>query len=388
MKHLIVASALAAPFLVSGLAGAQSARPDPYLNDAETEFSIVNTYDTKDGLQFNPGYALRIKYVLYATAKVQQGSTLKLTVKQGSKDLGSAICAVPHVQTPYVSDTCYDKDQKIKAVGDIDVGVELIDGATDKATPLRSYKLKVMTATQIRGNLVPAASQQYVSWHGRALENFLVMDGQKSVSLWLRHAPNQNDSSFSMLDAALFCSVDGKLLEMPRDWQGSSSRRGMTEQVVARTAQVGQAMQNEYRKTTGRLLMLPITWGDNPLGGYLKLEDNPGKWECKFKLKGKLTRTLRFTVADGKIAPHPEQKAGLNTPDNFALVDMDIPADAAIDEVLAPDEVQHGAFFGRPWATPEGKAMAAKVPKKGVAHYPQPKNLDFGKPVKKWEFKK
>jgi hypothetical protein len=32
--------------------------------------------------------------------------------------------------------------------------------------------------------------------------------------------------------------------------------------------------------------------------------------------------------------------------------------------------------------------MAAAVSAKGTPHYPQPKKLDFGQPVKKWEFAK
>lgn len=385
-----IAAIAFAVWLLVGARAAGADAPPLWLSDSETMFSIVNTYDTKDGVQFNPGWALRIKYVLRGSAKRQPGSTLKLTVKQGGKAKGELICAVPDVQTDYAADTCYEAKQKLQLTGDLDVDAVYVDGASDAATPLRSYKLKVMTATQVRGNLVPAASQQYVSWHGRTLENFLVPGQQNRLHLWVRYAAPYETGAPSELDTAMFCSVDGKLLDAvtySRPMHGDGS---LDEQTVTRSFAEGTSSKNAYNKFGGAIIRMPLTYGpeDKRFKGLWVLDDHPGKWECKWKHKGKALRVFRFTVADGKVQPHPEQKAGLNLPEGAVLLETEIPADSVLDDVVAADEIVKGSFFGRAWATPEGKAMAAAVKAKGTVHFPQPKALDFGKPIKKWAFGK
>lgn len=389
MRALIGIAALAAVQL-TGTPAAHADAPKLWLSDSETSFSIVNTYDTKNGVQFNPGWALRISYVLRGSEKRQPGSTLKLTVKQGGKVKGELVCAVPNVETPYAEDTCYEAKQALQLTGDLDVDVAYVDGASDAATPLRSYKLKVLTATQLRGNLVPAASQQYVSWQGRGLENFLVPGQQNRLHLWVRYAPPYETGAPSLLDTAMFCKVDGKQLppvthDRPMHGDGS-----LPEQTVARIAQTGTSTTNEYSRYGGQIIRMPLTWGDENerFTGLWSLDDNPGKWECTWKHKGKALRVFRFAVAGGKVQPHPEQAAGLHLPDGVVLVETEIPADSVLDDAVAADEIVKGSFFGRPWATPEGKAMAAAVKAKGKPHFPQPKALDFGKPIKAWTFGK
>ncbi len=369
---------------------AHAERPPLWLDEAETDFRIQNTYDTKDGVQFNPGWALKVRYVLRGTEQRQPGSMLRFTVKQG-KTKSELLCAIPAVQTDYASDVCYDTAQRLKLVGTVTVDAAYVDGATDAVTPLRSYQLLIKTATQIRGNLAPAASQQYVSWHGRLLENFLVLGSQHRLELWVRYATPYETGIPSELDTALFCSVDGTLLPPPTfDWLSTSRARSLEEQVIARTAEVAKASQNQYRKVSGHVWRLPITWGpeDQRFPGMWVLDDHPGQWACTWKHKGKPLRVFRFQVAGGQVVPHAEQAAGLNLVDGMTLVDMTIPPDSLLDDAVVPDELKTGSFFGRPWATAEGKAMAAAVKAKGTAHYPQPKQLDFGKPIKKWAFAK
>jgi hypothetical protein len=389
VKYPIIPALLAATVSLLAASDAEAA-PPLWFDDSDTAFSIVNTYDTKDGVQFNPGWALRIQYVLRGEQKRQPGSTIKLTIKQGGKVKGELICAVPDVMTDYAGDTCYEAKQKLQLTGEIDIDAVYIDGASDAATPLRSYKLKVMTATQVRGNLAPGASTQYVSWHGRTLENFLVPGQQNRLHLWVRYAAPYESGPPSLLDTAMFCSVDGKLLpavNYDRPMHGDGS---LPEQTIARSAQDGQMTKNEYNKFGGQIIRMPLTWGNEEerFKQLWSIDDNPGKWECKWKHKGKALRVFRFTVAGGKVLPHPEQAAGLNLPAGVNLIETEIPADSVLDDVVAADEIVKGSFFGRPWATPEGKAMAAAVKSKGTVHFPQPKALDFGKPIKKWTFGK
>ena len=63
---------------------------------------------------------------------------------------------------------------------------------------------------------------------------------------------------------------------------------------------------------------------------------------------------------------HPEQKGNINLNYNSYLVEMEIPAGGnALDHRLVPDAVKLGFFYGQQWKSPEGIAMAGKLPKKG-----------------------
>jgi hypothetical protein len=112
----------------------------------------------------------------------------------------------------------------------------------------------------------------------------------------------------------------------------------------------------------------PLTWGRARDTNRLALEDYPGSWECSLVNNGEVWRTWRWKVgADGKVEMHPEQKAGVGLGYNTYLIDMEIPAGGSpMDKRLVPGEsVAKGLFYGIPWTSAEGKATAAKVPKKG-----------------------
>jgi len=64
---------------------------------------------------------------------------------------------------------------------------------------------------------------------------------------------------------------------------------------------------------------------------------------------------------------HPEQNGNVNLFYNSYLLDTEIPAGGTlIVKRLVPVSAAEGLFSGLPWTTPEGKAMAAKVPTKGT----------------------
>jgi hypothetical protein len=82
---------------------------------------------------------------------------------------------------------------------------------------------------------------------------------------------------------------------------------------------------------------------------------------------GEVWRTWRWKVgADGMPELHPEQRSNVNLYFNSFIVEMEIPAGGSpLDKRLVPESTANGFFYGQPWTTAEGKAMAAKLPKKG-----------------------
>jgi hypothetical protein len=113
---------------------------------------------------------------------------------------------------------------------------------------------------------------------------------------------------------------------------------------------------------------LPLYTGETQYSKpRMKIEETPGKWECQVLSNGELYRTFRWTVgSNGKIQQHPEQTNGnINLFHNTYLVDMEIPAGGTEWDYRLSPVPNEGLFYGIPWSTPEGKEMAARVPKKG-----------------------
>lgn len=185
------------------------------------------------------------------------------------------------------------------------------------------------------------------------------------------------------------CSVNGKRLEMPGPSPFSDqaiSRREIFYTVthqdrIAPKYQRGTEYQDEIGFHIVRLVA-PLTWGKGPnrWENRLSLDDLPGSWECSLMNNGDVWRTWKFTVANGRPAMHPEQNGNINLAYNSYLVDMVIPAaGSALDKRLGGPS--SGLFYGQPWTSAEGKAMAARVPKLGNL-FPVPSNSPNA--VKQW----
>lgn len=97
------------------------------------------------------------------------------------------------------------------------------------------------------------------------------------------------------------------------------------------------------------------------------IDDHPGDWECQWRQDRDVLRTFRFTVgADGRIVPHAEQSAGLELDPNIFFVETEIPAKGSIfDSRVHRNSVNRGAFLGRGFKSPEGKALVRKLPNVG-----------------------
>jgi hypothetical protein len=124
----------------------------------------------------------------------------------------------------------------------------------------------------------------------------------------------------------------------------------------------------EYRDEIGfRMVRLkaPLTWGSVRGTNRIALEDHPGNWEFSLMNNGETWRTWRWQVGSNGMPPlHPEQKGSVNLYFNSYLVDMTIPAGSPLDKRLVPSAATT-LFYGQPWKSAEGKAMAAKLPAKG-----------------------
>jgi hypothetical protein len=88
---------------------------------------------------------------------------------------------------------------------------------------------------------------------------------------------------------------------------------------------------------------------------------------------GEVWRTWRWKIgSNGMPEKHPEQNGNVNLYFNSFMVDMEIPAGGSpLDKRLVPVSATEGFFYGQKWTSAQGKAMAAKVPKKGDP-YPVP----------------
>ena len=285
---------------------------------------------------------------------------------------------------------CKKETAVIKPVGKMDVEVYVIDGDTDEEKLVRTYKIDVHRAPRVRGsttNPQPDVAHYYISRNAEAAVAFILMaeghanyfkkpfdtssgPGYRTLVVYTSYSPGRNRQLPG--DTYARCKVNGQPLKLDWDQVNLSSESRPQEYAVYTdrlTAQYkrGSAYRDDviFRRLN---IVLPIyseeTQYQKP---RMKMENTRGDWECRILSNGEPYRTLRWKVGpDGKIEPHPEQQNGnINLFHNTFLVDMEIPEGGTEwDHRLAPMP-NDGLFYGIPWSTAEGKAMAARMPKKG-----------------------
>ncbi len=395
-------------------AGRQLVMDDGYtFFDAEP----VEEYNSKLRLQQDIGWYLRSDLRLLGT--FPERSAFRVVVKKDGKSLSEVRCEGNIYQKAtdsalrtemqrrgkdlgfedfMYSERCFDKESAIKPVGKFDVEIHFIDGDTDAESLVRTYKIDVHKATRVRGsttNPQPDVSHYYVQRHAEAAVAFIHLSGTHTGSdrngrtSYFRNEPSTSStpdyeqlivyfsvsrgrSTKSSGSPFLRCSVNGERIRLPRDSVslGSSIRAdeyAIYTDRIAPQFKRGSAYRDDVRFGI-YTAALPLYTGE---GEYskppMKIEDSPGNWECAILSKGVEYRRLRWTVgADGKIAEHPEQTSGnVNLYYKTYLVDMDIaPNGGPFDFRLMPMPAA-GLFYGIPWSSAEGKAMAARVPKLG-----------------------
>ncbi len=300
-------------------------------------------------------------------------SALRLVVKKNGKELFQKRCELRSFKDTH---QCKDRKSVITEIGLIDIDVHYVDGDTDKEKLLRKYKIDVRKFEKLRNG-----PGYYPNLHSQAAVGFFssgesrrgVAKGtDKTLYLNMMFSKDYNGTAMPK-HHFLRCNVNGQPIKIPRN-EGAIRRNSGRENIFVKyesrhkTGSKKGAALRDYLMFSYAKTDLPLTYGgDDP--SYPNVSNTPGNWECKIlgKQDRKLYRTIRFEVSsDGQIVPHPEQRSGnVVLKDTEIMIDMEIPTGGSpIDFRLLPMP-EMGLFFGIPWNTSEGKAMANRVPKVG-----------------------
>lgn len=372
---------------------APNARRQMVMDDGYTFFGAepVKVRNSRNDGDVDIGWYLVPNLRLMGT--FPDNSAFRLKVKQNGKELSNFTCGAmvyrqkddlqihPKLRGSgdyddfmYVWSKCSNREKAVKEIGWMDVEIYSIDGDTDEETLVRKHKIDVHKAERIRGHkpdLYPGVAEYYVQRYAEAAigvitlggryhsyEPFIRPDftaGREQYSLIMSHSA----TSKTTFQTYTRCSVNGTRVQIERDkaWLTSGG---------------------DFQETA-------LTQRDNPLHqeritfaflqGGIPTTLSPGKWECAFIENGVTFRKIRFDVgSDNKIIPHPEQRNGnINLYSNAFLVEVEIPAEATEMDTRSLPMSDAGLFYGIPWTTPEGKAAAAKLPKRGTPYPVLPK---------------
>ncbi len=319
-------------------------------------------------------------------------SAFRVKVKQNGKELANLVCGAKVYRRAndvqindklvaqanyddfmHVWPTCSKRDDAIKEIGRMDVEIYYIDGDTDDETLVRKHKIDVHKAERIRGHkpdTYPGVAEYYIQRYAEASVGIITSGGRyhseepylrptfsarnESLNLWMSHSA----TSKTVFQTYIRCSVNGKRVSIERD------RAWINAGAFKETALTQRDNPHHQERITFTFLQ-----------GSIPTTLSPGKWECSFIENGVTYRTIRFEVgSDNQIIPHPEQKNGnINLYSGAYLVEVEIPAEATEMDSRSLPMPDAGLFYGIPWTTPEGKAAAAKVPKRGNPYLVLPK---------------
>lgn len=367
-------------------------------DDAFTWFEAVSTEALgQNNIPYSTGWVLKSHLRIFGD--YPNRSAIKLVVARAGKPVATTRCEVDiyhrgpnDVDESYMwTNECWRKDTATKEIGNFNVQVFTVNGDTDEEKLVRTYKIDVREAHRVPAGQQPgeAPPQYYIQRHAEAPVSFIFLrprgytpyfefgsrperSGANLVELHFSLSPS--DIGYNLPHGYMRCSVNGKRLSMPGPMPYADqaiSRAERSFQVIHTDRAAPQYKRGtEYRDEIGfRMVRLtvPLTWGSVRDTNRLALEDNPGNWECSLMNNGEVWRTWRWQIgADGRPALHPEQRSNVNLYFNSFIVEMEIPAGGSpLDKRLVPEATANGLFYGQPWTSAEGKAMAAKLPKKG-----------------------
>ncbi len=282
---------------------------------------------------------------------------------------------------------CYDEKKFVAESGNFDVQVFAVNGDTDQEKLLRTYKIEVKEAKNIRPGNLPGITDYFIQRHAEASASILYLrpaqgsggtmksNYQKitggttlkgNVDILFNVAMTTNSINFSGVPYVR-CSVNGERLTFQQE--------GQVKEAWVRGDNVKWERDGKAPQFLGFYqywLNLPIVW--NGGGGNSANPDmtrNTGNWECELRNKNETIRKFKWTVGrNGFPEEHAEQKNGnVNLAYGGFLIETEIPAhDNSIEERLMPMP-NAGLFYGIPWKTEEGKKMAAGVPKVGEPYF-------------------
>jgi hypothetical protein len=241
------------------------------------------------------------------------------------------------------------------------VEMYLINGDTEKETLSRTYKIDVHRATKFDDG----RPDYYIQRHADAAIAYVTVKGEV-LYLTTFFSPVEDANNKFGAKPFLRCRVNEQSLDMT--YAHINFTHGPASYAILTGRRKDRSVYREPIRFHRTNFQLPLTLNGN-FGNSYDVARKPGKWECGIvsDVDRSVFRTIRFEVTgNGSITPHPEQRNGnVNLGPNQTMIEIEIPpGGSSIDERLMP-QLDMGFLLGIPWATPEGRAAAARVPKKG-----------------------
>lgn len=390
---------------VNTVAQSRGAKRQDVIDDGFTWFEAVNGEALGgNNIPYSTGWYLKMNLKVLGEYPVR--SAFKVVVSKGGAAIATTRCETGRysntngaLDESYMNTVdCWKKETATKEIGVFDVNVFTVNGQTDEEKLVRKYSIDVRTVNRVRSGQEAglAPPQYYINRHNEAAVSwvhfrpvgytpYLARDsrpersGDNRVEFYFSLSPSEVGKNLP--HGYMRCSVNGQRLTMPGPdgfADQAISNREMFYTVIhqdriAPRYQRGTEYQDEIGFHMVRLVA-PLTWGRgrDAWENRLSMDDLPGNWECGLMNNGEVWRTWRFTVANGRPQVHPEQNGNINLGYNSYLVNMEIPAaGSGLDKRLVGPS--NSLFYGQPWSSADGKAMAAKVPKKGNP-FPVPSN--------------
>lgn len=345
-----------------------------------------------------------LKYWVRVIGNYPNGSGLNFVVSKGGRQVFSTQCQTfvyrrggNDVDESFMRTAeCWIGKSATKETGEFDVKVFTVNGDTKAEKLVRTYKIDVRPIMRVPGGQQPGNEppRYIINRHNEAPVAFIFLrptgyipyfdvadrpdrSGENLIELHYSLSPSEQGVVPPHGEVA--CTVDGKPVPMPGPLPYATQAVSMYQR---RHQEIHQdRLTPRYKaglpyeeKISFQMVRtsLPITWRKTR-ENRPAIEAFKGNWTCTFGKGADIWRTIRFRIgANGMPELHPEQRGNVNLGYNTYLVDMEIPAGGSLldGRLSGPSS---SFFYGQPWTTAEGKAMAERVPKKG-APFPVPSN--------------
>lgn len=386
--------------LLAGLTGASAllgnltaAHADDFILDLPDTIISLGEVRSENDKGITNKYKLRVRGRV--VGPVHTNDRVQVEWKAAGKTVSTLECDLQGSdgEAPFACEG--DDARPLDQYGDLQAVFSYVDDSEDATIPLYTMNLKV---------------GRFWNWYQRGKKTLhypkyqlVLSDLPGSAVVWhqRRDYGSRNVGPIELITYMAFdgngwssggenlrCAVDGKKLG---DFEAGPGDHQLTETIDWRGP---DADKHEVKWSRMRFAPTNLLWGvaadltdegdktNHKSGAITLLGDHPGDWSCDWRKKGKVLRTFTFTVgADGRVAPHAEQAAGLKLPASESVVTVSFPDDV-FDPYFDPTAIKAGGFFGRPWADP-ATAKAMKLGKaRGPIELAPPKGAKGGTAVK------
>ncbi len=375
-----------------------AAAPAAHADDGEMVLDLADTFiwlgevrnDTDKGIDSR--YSIHVKGLI--TGPIDTADRVRVEWKASGKVLSTIECDVQGSDREAPFSCRSDEGKQLDHHGALQAVLWYVDDSEDKVIPLYTMNLKVARfwhwyqrgkktlhypKFQIdHSDLLGSA----IAWHHPVAEFASVAP----VEIYTTAVVGE-DGGGEWGTETFRCVAAGKKLPDVRsgvgsmqlaetiDWRGPDAAKHVVIWKQMRVAPTGFRWGTSAKLTDDEQRQ-------HKSGDLVLLGDHPGDWSCDLRRKGKVLRTFTFTVgADGRIADHPEQGAGLRLLRSEAMVSVSFP-DEAWDAYFDPARVKAVGFFGRPWALSATSAAMKLAKAKGPLEPAAPKGAKGGTAVK------